>query len=234
MSGKEITISGKDGSFMGYLATPDGKQGPGVVIIQEIFGINPWIREITNWYAAQGYMALAPDLFWRLKPGIQLDPTSDAQFQEGLDYYGKFDVDKGVGDIQTTISTLREMPGCTGKVGNLGFCLGGFLSYLTAARTDTDASASYYGGGVHTKLSEAASIKKPTILHLAGNDSFVPETAVAEIVAGVKDNPLVTTYVYPGMPHAFCRAHDPRHFDAEASNLAHRRTLDLFKSALSA
>lgn len=233
MSGKDITINGKDGSFTAYLATPASGKGPGVVVIQEIFGINPWIREVTDWYASQGYIALAPDLFWRMKPGIQLDPTSDAQFQEGIGYYQKFNVDKGIEDIQTTIDTLRQVPGSNGKVGNLGFCLGGLLSYLTAARTDTDASASYYGGGVHTKLDEAKNIKKPTLLHLAGADSFVPPDAVETIAAGVKDNKNITMHVYPGMPHAFCRAHDPRHFNKDACTLAHSRTLDLFKRALS-
>jgi carboxymethylenebutenolidase len=232
MSGKEITVKAKDGAFMGYLATPASGKGPGVVIIQEIFGINPWIREVTNWYASQGYIALAPDLFWRMKPGVQLDPTIDAEFQEGIGYYQKFNVDKGIEDIQAAIDTLRQTSGCTGKVGNLGFCLGGLLSYLTAARTDTNASSSYYGGGVHTKLGEAKNIKAPTLLHLAGNDSFVPKEATAEIIAGVKDNKHITVHVYPGMPHAFCRAHDPRHFNAEACSLAHSRTLDLFKSAL--
>lgn len=233
MSGKDITIEGKDGSFTGYLAVPESGTGPGVVIIQEIFGINPWIREVADRYAAQGYIALAPDLFWRIKPGIQLDPTVEAEFREGLDYYGRFDVDKGVQDIQAAITVLRGMKGCTGKVGNLGFCLGGFLSYLTAARTDTDASASYYGGGIHTKLDEAANIRTPTLLHLAGNDSFVPQEALDAIVTGVQGHGAITVHVYPGMPHAFCRAHDPRHYNAEACALAHQRTLELFKGALS-
>lgn len=232
MTGKEISIAAKDGNFMGYLAMPSSGQGPGVVVIQEIFGINPWIREVTEWYAEQGYITLAPDLFWRLKPGIQLDPMSDSQFKEGFGYYEKFDVAKGIEDIQATITAVRQMPGCTGKVGNIGFCLGGFLSYLTAAQTDTDASSSYYGGGIHTKLDEAANIRKPTFLHLAGNDSFVPATAVEDISAGVKDQKNITVYVYPGMPHAFCRAHDPRHYNAEACSLAHQRTLELFKTAL--
>jgi carboxymethylenebutenolidase len=232
MSGEEIVIGGVDGSFAGYLATPATGRGPGVVVIQEIFGINPWIREVADWYAAQGYMAVAPDLFWRMTPGLQLDPTIAAQFEEGLGYYRRFDVDKGVEDIQATISALRRMQGCSGKVGNLGFCLGGLLSYLAAARTDTDASSSYYGGGVHTKQDEAPKVAAPTMLHLAGNDSFVPPEANDAIVAGTKANPNIAVHVYPGMPHAFCRANDPRHFNADACAQAHGRTLSLFKTAL--
>jgi carboxymethylenebutenolidase len=232
MSGKNITVKTKDGSFMGYLAAPASGKGPGVVVIQEIFGINPWIREVTDWYDSQGYVALAPDLFWRMKPGVQLDPTIEAQLQEGFGYYQKFNVDKGVEDIQASIDTLRKMDGCTGKVGNLGFCLGGLLSYLTAARTDTNACASYYGGGINTKLNEMEKIKAPTVLHLAGNDSYIPAEAIAAISASAKSNPRISVHVYPGMPHAFCRAHDPNHFNAEACSRAHGRTLELFKSAL--
>jgi carboxymethylenebutenolidase len=232
VSGQEIAIKGADGDFTGYLAKPASGKGPGVVVIQEILGVNPWIREVADFYAAQGYIALAPDLFWRFKPGIQLDATIDKQFQEGLDYYGKFNVDTGVKDIQAAISTVRSLDGCTGKVGNIGFCLGGFLAYLTAARTDTDGTASYYGGGIHTKLNEAQNIRTPTVLHLAGADAFVPKEATDAILAGVKANPNITAYVYPGMPHAFCRANDPRHFNRESCTLAHTRTLDLFKRAL--
>lgn len=232
MTGKDITINGKDGSFTGYLAAPPSGKGPAIVVIQEIFGVNPWVRSVADWYAAQGFMALAPDIFWRMKPGVQLDPTVDAQLQEGFGYYQKFDVDKGVEDIQATIDTLRRLPGCTGKVGNLGFCLGGLLSYLTAARTDTDASASYYGGGINTKLDEVAKIKAPTILHLAGSDSYIPQDAIDAIGAAVRDKSNISLHVYPGMPHAFCRANDPRHFNAEACALAHGRSVDLFRSAL--
>jgi carboxymethylenebutenolidase len=230
--GKEITVSVKDGSFMGYLATPASGKGPGVVIIQEIFGVNPWVRSVADWFAGQGYMSLALDLFWRVKPGIVLNPMKDEEFKLGLDYMGKFNFEKGVEDIQATITHLRKMPGCTGKVGNLGFCLGGLMSYLAAAHTDTDASASYYGGGINGKLDEQAKIKKPTLLHLAGNDDYIPKAAQDQIAAGLKSNPNITVHIYPGTAHGFCRDTDPRHYDAAACKLAHARTVDLFKKAL--
>ena len=232
MAGKDISITGKDGNFAGYLATPAGGKGPGVVVIQEIFGINPWVSGVCDWYAAQGYIALAPDLFWRLKPGIQLDPMKDADFEQGLDYMGKFNFDQGIGDIQTTITTLRSWSGGTGKVGHLGFCMGGFLAFLTAARTDSDAGASYYGGGTHTVLAEAAKVKKPTLLHFAGTDEYMPAAAQQQIKDAVEGNPNITVHVYPGTAHGFCRSTDPRHYNAEACTLAHSRTLDLFKKAL--
>ncbi len=228
--GKEIDIAGQDGSFMGYLATPPAGKGPGVVVIQEIFGINAWVRSVADMFAAEGYMALAPDLFWRLKPRVQLDPTDDAQFKEGLGYMNKFDFAKGLADIQTAITTLRGMG--NGKVGNLGFCMGGLLAYLTAAHSDTDATASYYGGGTHTKLEEMGKIKKPTILHLAGDDEYMPKQAQDLIADKAKANKNVTVYVYGGAHHGFCRATDPRHFNAEACKQAHGRTLALFKQTL--
>lgn len=232
MSGKEIGVETSAGSFMGYLAAPPSGRGPGVVVIQEIFGVNPWIREVTDWYASQGYFALAPDLFWRMKPGVQLDPTVESQLQQGFGYYQKFDVATGVADIQAAIDALRKTPGCTGKVGNLGFCLGGLLSFLAAARTNTDACASYYGGGINTKLDEMDRIKVPTVLHLAGNDSYIPEEAISQITARAKANPTVAVHVYPGTAHGFCRANDASHYNAEACARAHRRTLELFRSAL--
>ena len=230
--GREITIPGKDGSFMGYLALPEGGKGPGVVVIQEIFGVNPWVRSVADWLASEGYMALALDLFWRIKPGIILDPMKQEDFDKGLEYYGKFDANKGVEDIQSTITALRETPGSTGKVGNLGFCLGGLLSFLTATRTDTNATSSYYGGGLNTMLGEAGKISKPTLVHLAGNDEYIPQPAQDQIIAGLKGNKHITVHVYPGTAHGFCRATDPRHFNAAACKLAHDRTIDLFKVAL--
>jgi carboxymethylenebutenolidase len=228
--GKDIAI-GKDAGFTGYLATPAGGKGPGVVVIQEIFGINGWVRSVADMFAAEGYMALAPDLFWRLKPGIQLDPTDDGQFKQGLGYMGRFDFAQGLADIQSSITMLRGMS-ATGKVGNLGFCMGGLLAFLTAANSDTDATASYYGGGTNTKLDEVAKIKNPTILHLAGDDDYMPKAAQDLIVEKTKSNKNVTVHIYPGAHHGFCRSTDPRHFKADACKEAHGRTLALFKETL--
>ena len=233
MSGKDIAITGKDGSFQGYLAMPASGAGPGVVVIQEIFGINPWLRQMTDWFAAQGYVALAPDLFWRQKPGVQLDPTKPEQFQTALEYYGKFDVDNGIADIQAAITALRKLPGCTGKVGTTGFCLGGLLVYLSATRTDADANASYYGVGIETKLNEAKTIKAPTIFHLGAEDSYTPPATQDAMRAAFAHDKGVKVYVYEGAGHGFARANDPSHYHPAAASLAHERTLELFKRALS-
>jgi len=231
MAGSTISIKGKDGDFGGYLSMPP-KGGPGVVVIQEIFGINTWVRTVCDMMARNGFVALAPDLFWRLKPGVELHPYYPEDFQVGLDYYGKFNAEKGVEDIQAAITTLRGTKGCTGKVGNMGFCLGGTLSYLSGARTDTDASSGYYGVGIENLLGEVPKIKKPMLINIAGADPYAPQEAVDKIQAAVKSNPNITVHVYPGLDHGFCRDTDPNHYNAEGAKLAHGRTIELFKKAL--
>jgi len=232
MSSFEVTINGKDGDFMGYLSSP-AEGGPGVIVIQEIFGVNGWLRDVCDMLAANGYMALAPDLFWRIQPGVQLDATIEAEFNEGLELYGKFDVDKGVEDIQAAIDHLRGREGCNGKVGTTGFCLGGLLTYLSATRTDSNANSGYYGVGIEGLLGEAGKIKSPTILHIAGEDAFVPKEAADQVRAGLEGHEQVTIYSYAGCNHGFARETDASHYDKDATELAHGRTLDLFKSALS-
>src|SRR5579872_7459975 len=145
MTGHEITISGKDGTFNGYLASPGSGHGPGIVVIQEIFGINKVMRDIADGLAARGFFALAPDLFWRIQPGVQLTDQTDGEWQQAFGLMKQFNLDKGVEDIQSSIDALRVMPGVSGKVGAVGYCLGGQLAYLTATRTDCDASVGYYG-----------------------------------------------------------------------------------------
>ncbi|NKB46075.1 MAG: dienelactone hydrolase family protein [Alphaproteobacteria bacterium] len=232
MSSQEITIKGPNGDFMGYLAAPDGG-GPGVIVIQEIFGVNDWLRGVCDMLAEQGYMALAPDLFWPIEPGVQLDATVEADFNKGLEIYGKFDVDKGVEDIQASINNLRGRDGCNGKVGTTGFCLGGVLTFLSATRTDSDANAGYYGVGIEGLLGEADKISKPTILHIADEDSFVPKEASDQVRQALQGHEKVTIHTYAGCDHGFARDTDTNHYDKAATELAHGRTFDLFKSALS-
>src|SRR5690606_17579785 len=171
VSGETITIKGTDGSFSGYLAKPASGTGPGIVVIQEIFGVNKVMRDLTDAYAAAGYVALCPDLFWRIEPGIDITDRTDAEWKQAFDLFGKFDVDKGVTDIAATIKTLRPMT--SGKVGAVGYCLGGQLAYLTACHTDADASVGYYGVNIQNRLADAKNIKKPLMLHIAGKDEYV-------------------------------------------------------------
>jgi carboxymethylenebutenolidase len=232
MSGKDITITGPDGSFAGYLSTPSAGTGPGVVVIQEIFGVNAVMRGVADALAARGYLALCPDLFWRLQPGVQLTDKTKAEWDQAFALMNRFDPDAGVRDIQATITQLRGTQGCTGKVGAVGYCLGGLLAYLTAARTDSDASVGYYGVNIQTKLDEAKTIKKPLMLHIAAKDQFVPPEAQKQIVERLKSNPLVTLHTYPEMDHAFARE-GGEHYDKACADLANGRTATFFRQHLS-
>ena len=232
MAGKTITIEGPDGSFAGYLGVPATGHGPGVVVIQEIFGVNQFVRDVVDRLAARGMFALAPDLFWRLEPNVQLTDKTDAEWKRAFDLMTRFDVDAGVKDIQATITHLRAVKGCTGRVGAVGYCLGGLLAYLTACRTDCDASVGYYGVNIHEKLAEAKTIKAPLMLHIAGKDQFVPPEAQKAIMDGLKANTHVTIHHYPQMDHAFAREGGAHYYKA-CADLANGRTQTFFRQHLS-
>lgn len=230
MSGETITIKGPDGSFSGYLAKPaSGGPKPGIVVIQEIFGVNQVMRDTADWLATQGYVALCPDLFWRIEPGIDITDKTDAEWKRAFELFGAFNTDTGLIDIQATIDTLRPMT--SGKVGAVGYCLGGFMAYMTACKTDIDASVGYYGVNIQTRLADAASIKKPLMLHIAGKDEFVNPEAQREIIDGLRNNKLVTTHQYPERNHAFARV-GGAHYDKADASEANNRTLAFFKTNL--
>lgn len=232
MSGQTVSINGKDGAFDGYLASPGSGRGPGLVIIQEIFGVNRVMREVADGMASRGYYALVPDLFWRLEPGVQLSDKSDGDWKKAFDLLNRFNIDRGVEDIQASIDHLRALPGCTGKVGALGYCLGGQLAYLTAARTNSDASVGYYGINIQSRLNEADKIKHPLMLHIAEADEYVPPEAQTKIEAGLKSNPNVTLYRYPLMNHAFARV-GGAHYDKANADFANIRSATFFRQNLS-
>ncbi len=227
-----ITIKAADGgSFSAYLATPKSGRGPGIVVIQEIFGVNAGIRAIADRLAAQGFTALAPDLFWRIEPNIQITDKTEAEWKRAIELYQTFDKDKGMTDIRSTIAALRAHPASTGKVGAVGYCLGGLLAYLCATRTDADAAVGYYGVGIDGLLGEAKNIKKPLMLHIAEEDKFVDKAAQGRIKDGLKGNRLVTIHAYPGCDHAFARV-DGQHTDKKAAALADGRTEGFFREHL--
>jgi carboxymethylenebutenolidase len=227
----DVTIKGQEGDFSGYLAEPKSRSGPGVVVIQEIFGVNANVRGIADDLAHQGYFALAPDLFWRIERNVQLTDKTEGEWKKAFELMGKFEIDKGVKDIQSTIAHLRQLPGATKKVGAVGYCLGGLLAYLTAARTDADACVGYYGVNIQNFLNEKTNIKKPLMLHIAEKDRFVQPEAQKQITEGLKGHPNVTAYSYPGVDHAFART-GGEHFDKKAADLANTRTFEFFKKHL--
>jgi len=231
MTAKQILIGGADGSFAGYLAVPASGHGAGVVVIQEIFGVNQVMRDVADGYAAHGYFALVPDLFWRLEPGVQLTDKTDAEWKRAFDLMNRFDPDKGVKDIQAAIDALRKRQGCTSKIGAVGYCLGGLLAYLTATRTDADASVGYYGVNIQEKLDEAKNIKNPLMLHIAAKDEYVPPASQKKILGGLAGNPHVTIHIYPEMDHAFARV-GGAHYDKACADLANGRTATFFRQHL--
>jgi len=228
----EITIKADDGgSFSAYLATPSSGKGPGVLVIQEIFGVNPAMREITDGLAAQGFTALCPDIFWRQQPGIQLTDKTQAEWGRAFELFQGFDEEKGIADLKAALAALRALPSVSGKVGTVGFCLGGRLAYLMATRSNVDAAFGYYGVGLENNLHEAASITHPLLLHIAEQDEYCPPEAQAKITAGLGGNKFVTIAAYPGVNHAFARPNG-QNFNAEAAEAAGQRSLAFLRSHL--
>ncbi len=231
MSGTMTTITTKDGTFCAYVARPAAATAPAIVVIQEIFGVNGVMRAIADDLAAQGYLAICPDLFWRIEPGIDITDQSEAEWAKAFELYTAFNVDKGVEDIAATLATIRADEGCNGKVGSVGFCLGGLLSFLTATRTDIDAAVCFYGVGIENKVDEATSLSRPVMLHAAEEDQFVPKAAQATLTEALSAHPLVTLHSYAGRDHAFARK-GGEHYDAADAALAEQRTLAFFAANL--
>ncbi|MFT3722693.1 MAG: dienelactone hydrolase family protein [Hyphomonadaceae bacterium] len=226
--GRRVTIQGKDGSFGAYVADGKTKGGPAIVVIQEIFGVNKVMRDIADSLAEEGYTAVAPDLFWRIEPGIDITDRTDAEWEKAFSYFKAFNVDKGVEDITSTIDWVRAQG--HQKVGAVGYCLGGLLAYLTGARTSIDASVGYYGVGIDNYLGEAGKAKKPVMLHVAEEDGFVSKDSQAKMKAGLTGANFQLHW-YPGRDHAFARD-GGKHYHAGDAMKANRRTLDFFAKNL--
>jgi carboxymethylenebutenolidase len=228
--GKTIEIQAPDSSatFTGYLALPASGNGPGVVIGQEIFGVNANMRAVADFYAEEGYVALVPDLFWRLQPGIELGYT-EADFATAIDLFQRMDVDLAVQDIDASLNTLRALPEVEGEgLGYVGFCMGGKLAWLTATRTQAACSVGYYGMGIEHLLDEADNLKGRFVLHMAENDGYCDADARAQITARLAGNDKAELYLYPGVDHAFARV-GGMHYDKPASLMAHERSIAALK-----
>jgi carboxymethylenebutenolidase len=227
----DITIQGPDGDFGAYLALPASTPGPGIVVAQEIFGVNQVMREVCDWLAGKGFVACCPDIFWRIEPGIQLTDKTEAEWARAFELFGLFDVDKGIEDMKATLAQLRGHEACNGKAGSIGYCLGGKLAYLMATRSDADCNVGYYGVGLEELLGEAGKITAPLLLHLASKDQFVPAEAQESIKAGLSGNPNATLHVYEGEDHAFARIGGD-HYSKAAADLANSRSIELLKGTL--
>ncbi len=229
--GSFIQITAEDGgSFKAYMAKPETGSGPGLVLLQEIFGINDYMKSMADHFAEEGYVVLVPDLFWRMEPDVNLG-YSEEDFGKAFGFYQQFDVDQGIRDAGTTIAHMRAMDEVVGKVGALGYCLGGKLAYLTAARTDVDCAVSYYGVAIEDALDEGKNISCPMVFHFAELDKFAPPEAVVKIKEAFADRSDFQFYDYAGVDHAFA-THGRDSFDKPSTLMAYSRSLTLMRNVL--
>ncbi len=225
-----LTIQTDTGEFSAYCARPAGEPTSAVVVIQEIFGVNAGIRRKCDRLAEDGYLALAPDLFHRLEPGIELDPDVPPEMTRALALGGRLDQDAAIRDIEATIRRARHESGGR-RVGCVGYCLGGRLAFMAACRTDVAATVGYYGVGIDGLLREAHAIAHPVLLHVPTADHFVTPEAQAAMHEGLDDHPRVTLHDYQGLDHGFATEFGERR-DEEGATLADRRTAEFFAEHL--
>lgn len=226
-----ITVKGRDGEFAAYIARPTALPAPAVVVLQELFGVNADIRKTCDELAEKGFIAVAPDLFWRQEPGVDLSVTSEPDWQHGLRLYQAYDRDAGVKDIKDTVAVAAGLPDCTGKVAVLGYCLGALMSFLTAARCEVDAAVAYHGSDTEKYLNEVDGLHAPLLMHLGEEDEFISKSAQVEIKAALARKSDAVVYSYPGQRHAFSR-HNGAHYNAAAAALANARTHEFLKREL--
>jgi carboxymethylenebutenolidase len=226
-----ITIEGRDGTFNAYVARPKTSPAPAVVVLQELFGVNTDIRKTCDELAEQGFLAVAPDLFWRQEPGVDLSVTSEADWQHGLRLYQAFDRDAAVRDINETLDTMAKLPECAGKIAVQGYCLGALMTFLTAGRCHVDAAVAYHGADTEKYLGEVDNLSAPLLIHLGEEDEFISKAAQAQIKAALASKANATVYSYPGQRHAFAR-HNGTHYNAAAAALANGRTSEFLHRQL--
>jgi carboxymethylenebutenolidase len=222
----EIPTLDGDGTFPAYVAAPEGTPRAAIIVQQEIFGVDEGIRRKADQWAAKGYLAVAPDTFWRQKPGIELSPYVEAEMQAALGHMMSHDFDLGMRDIEAAIHWIRREKQVE-KVGFVGFCMGGKIAYMAAARTDIDASVGYYGVMIDQMLNEKHAIARPLMLHIPTADHFVSPEAQKAMHEGLDDHPKVTLHDYEGLDHGFAAEIGARRDEAGAE-LADGRTEAFF------
>lgn len=218
-----IEIDSADGKFGAYLAIPHTCKGPGIVLIQEIFGVNEHIRSVAEQYAADGYLVIAPDLFWRSGHRIELG-YDEAGWKRAVELMNATDVGKAQTDIELAIDALKAQPGLDGGIASIGYCFGGLLSYHTAANGLVDVAIAYYGGGIQNHLDRADEIEVPLLMHFGEQDSHIPLDAVEKIAERFDTNDNVEIVVYPEAEHGFNCSHRDS-YNQRAAAEAHGNTL---------
>jgi carboxymethylenebutenolidase len=201
------------------------------VLIQEIFGVNQSMRDTAAWVADLGFIAVAPDLFWRIEPGIDITDKTDAEWKRALELLGLFDQAKGIEDLKATVAACRTLPGSNGKVATMGYCLGGRLAFMMAQQSDADANVSYYGIALDGMLGDMDKVTKPLLVHIADKDAFFPAEGRAAVVAATKGHTHAVSHVYPNADHAFARV-DGIHWDGRSATIANGRSAEMLAAAL--
>jgi carboxymethylenebutenolidase len=232
MMSSKIMIEGRDGAFGAYASRPISLPAPAVLVLHEVFGVNADIRETCDELTEQGFVAIAPDLYWRQERDVDLSVNSEPDWQRGLQLYQAYNRDLGAQDVKTAARAVSNLPDCTGKVAALGYCLGGLMTFLTAARYGVDAAVVYHGGDTEKYLNETSGLHAPLLMHLAEEDEFISKSAQADIKRALADKPNVTIYSYPGQNHAFAR-HNGAHYNAASAALAKGRTSEFLRKHLS-
>jgi len=229
----DIKLKAADGSgeFNAYVVEPKHKPAGSVVVIQEIFGVNDSLKETCKTIADMGFFAVAPDLFWRQEPGVNITDKSEAEWKKAFALMNGFDQDKGVDDLKVALDAARKLPGANGKAGTIGFCLGGRLAVLMAIRSDADVNVSYYGVGLDGLVPEFDKISAPLMVHIAEKDEFASPEIIETVLDGSEDNEFIDAYVYPDVQHAFARVNGV-HFDARAATIANGRTAEILADIL--
>jgi carboxymethylenebutenolidase len=231
MSAIQVKATDGSGEFVAFVAEPKGKPAGVVVLIQEIFGVNQALRDTAAWVADIGFIAVAPDLFWRIEPGIDITDKTDAEWKRAFELFQTFDQAKGVEDLKATVAAARTLPGANGKVATMGYCLGGRLAVMMAQQSDADANISYYGVGLDGLLDGLSKITKPLVVHIADKDEYFPPEGRAKVVAATKGHPHIATYVYPNADHAFARVNGI-HWDGLSATIANGRSAEALAAAL--
>ncbi|RKP57916.1 dienelactone hydrolase family protein [Pararobbsia silviterrae] len=227
---KWIDIQTDEGTFSAYLALPRSgeRSGPGIVLIQEIFGVNDHIREVAEHYASDGYTVLAPDLFWRSEPRVSLG-YSDADRTRAFALMKACDIARAAGDVGLTAHALRSRIAPGESVAAVGYCLGGRLAYQAAAAGAVDKAVAYYGGGIDSILDQAEHIRVPLLFHFGARDAHIPQTAVEAIRQTFTGRPDVAVHVYENAEHGFNCPMRPA-FHRHSAALARGRTLTFLET----
>jgi carboxymethylenebutenolidase len=228
-----ITIAATDGSgsFSAHVARPSGDAKRGaVVVIQEIFGVNQAMRDTCAWLADMGFIAICPDLFWRIEPNIDITDKTPEEWQKAFGLFQTFDKAKGIEDLKATLAAARTIAGGNGKAGTIGYCLGGLLAFQMAEQSDADINVSYYGVGLDGLLDDLAAVTKPLLVHIADRDEYFPAEGRAKVAAAVAGNPRIACYNYDA-DHAFARINGI-HWDGRSATIANGRTAEALAKAL--